>query len=29
MWPAMRLMLAANFVILGGLGYYVGQILGS
>jgi hypothetical protein len=29
MWPAVRLMLAANFVILGGLGYYAGEILGS
>jgi hypothetical protein len=27
MWPAVRLMLIANFVILGGLEYYAGEIL--
>jgi hypothetical protein len=27
MWPAVRLMLIADFVILGALGYYAGEIL--
>ena len=29
MWPSVRLMLIADFVILAGLGYYAGQIVGS
>jgi hypothetical protein len=29
MWPGVRLMLIADFVILGALGYYAGEILGS
>ena len=29
MWPGVRLMLIADFLILGALGYYAGDIIGS